>query len=70
MTKSSYVKLWANIQKKMGSPDLTAHIFRHPYVKHKTKSFLRNSREFLRPIFAPHHIPSVQKSFIFQTIST
>ncbi len=31
MTKSSYVKLWANIQKKMGSPDLTAHIFRHNY---------------------------------------
>ena len=31
MTKSSYVKLWAGIQKKMGSPDLTAHIFRHNY---------------------------------------
>ena len=31
MTKSSYVKLWAGIQQKMGSPDLTAHIFRHNY---------------------------------------
>lgn len=31
MTKSSYVKLWANIQKKMDAPDLTAHIFRHNY---------------------------------------
>jgi len=31
MTKSSYVKLWAGIQQKMNSPDLTAHIFRHNY---------------------------------------
>lgn len=31
MTKSSYVKLWAGIQKKMESPNLTAHIFRHNY---------------------------------------
>lgn len=31
MTKSSYVKLWANIQRKMEAPDLTAHIFRHNY---------------------------------------
>ncbi len=31
MTKSSYVKLWAGIRQKMGSPDLTAHIFRHNY---------------------------------------
>ena len=31
MTKSSYVKLWAGIKKQMGSPTLTAHIFRHNY---------------------------------------
>lgn len=31
MTKSSYIKLWAGIQKRMDSPSLTAHIFRHNY---------------------------------------
>ena len=31
MTKDAYRRMWEYIAKKMGSPDLTAHIFRHNY---------------------------------------
>lgn len=31
------------------------HTLRHPYVKHKTKSFLRNSRVFKADFCAPSH---------------
>lgn len=34
---------------------ITSHVFRHPYVKHKTKSFLRNSRVFKADFCAPSH---------------
>ena len=34
---------------------ITPHMFRHPYVKHKTKSFLRNSRVFKADFCAPSH---------------
>ena len=34
---------------------ITPHTFRHPYVKHKTKSFLRNSRVFKADFCAPSH---------------
>lgn len=33
----------------------TPHTLRHPYVKHKTKSFLRNSRVFKADFCAPSH---------------
>lgn len=33
----------------------TPHQIRHPYVKHKTKSFLRNSRVFKADFCAPSH---------------
>lgn len=36
-------------------PHITPHVFRHPYVKHKTKSFLRNSRVFKADFCAPSH---------------
>lgn len=36
-------------------PIITPHICRHPYVKHKTKSFLRNSRVFKADFCAPSH---------------
>lgn len=38
-----------------GLPHLTVHSLRHPYVKHKTKSFLRNSRVFKADFCAPSH---------------
>lgn len=31
MSKSSFVRMWSQIQTKMNSPDLTAHLFRHNY---------------------------------------
>ncbi len=31
MTKDAYRRMWSYIQKKMDSPELTAHIFRHNY---------------------------------------
>ena len=31
MSKSSYRRMWEQIQEKMGAPTLTAHIFRHNY---------------------------------------
>lgn len=31
MTKSSFVRMWGQIQNKMHAPDLTAHLFRHNY---------------------------------------
>ena len=34
---------------------MTPHTLRHPYVKHKTKSFLRNSRVFKADFCAPSH---------------
>lgn len=34
---------------------VTPHQLRHPYVKHKTKSFLRNSRVFKADFCAPSH---------------
>lgn len=36
-------------------PNSTPHVCRHPYVKHKTKSFLRNSRVFKADFCAPSH---------------
>lgn len=36
-------------------PQISAHNLRHPYVKHKTKSFLRNSRVFKADFCAPSH---------------
>ena len=38
-----------------GLPAVTVHGLRHPYVKHKTKSFLRNSRVFKADFCAPSH---------------
>ena len=35
--------------------EVTPHQLRHPYVKHKTKSFLRNSRVFKADFCAPSH---------------
>ena len=35
--------------------DMYPHAIRHPYVKHKTKSFLRNSRVFKADFCAPSH---------------
>ncbi len=35
--------------------DFRFHQLRHPYVKHKTKSFLRNSRVFKADFCAPSH---------------
>lgn len=32
MTQSSYTKFWQGIIKKLNTPDLTAHVFRHNYV--------------------------------------
>ena len=37
------------------SDEITPHWLRHPYVKHKTKSFLRNSRVFKVDFCAPSH---------------
>ena len=31
MSKSSFVRMWKNIQTRMDSPRLTAHLFRHNY---------------------------------------
>ena len=31
MTKDAYRRMWEYIQKKMNSPELTAHIFRHNF---------------------------------------
>ena len=36
-------------------PPISIHSLRHPYVKHKTKSFLRNSRVFKADFCAPSH---------------
>ena len=36
-------------------PHFSCHHLRHPYVKHKTKSFLRNSRVFKADFCAPSH---------------
>ena len=56
--------------KRNGFPDLSPHDLRHPYVKHKTKSFLRNFRFFQGRFLRSYSISSIQKSFAFQTIST
>jgi len=34
MTNSSYTKMWAQIRKKTGHPEITAHQFRHNYCTH------------------------------------
>ena len=31
MTKDAYRRMWEYIQTKMGSPELTAHLFRHNF---------------------------------------
>ena len=56
--------------KRNGFPDLSPHDLRHPYVKHKTKGFLRNFRFFQGRFLRSYSIYSIQKSFAFQTIST
>ena len=41
--------------KAAGVKRIRIHDLRHPYVKHKTKSFLRNSRVFKADFCAPSH---------------
>ena len=41
--------------KMLDIPRISVHGLRHPYVKHKTKSFLRNSRVFKADFCAPSH---------------
>ena len=41
--------------KASGVKRIRLHDIRHPYVKHKTKSFLRNSRVFKADFCAPSH---------------
>lgn len=41
--------------RKYDITDIRFHDLRHPYVKHKTKSFLRNSRVFKADFCAPSH---------------
>ena len=43
------------LKKSAGLPNVVFHSLRHPYVKHKTKSFLRNSRVFKADFCAPSH---------------
>ncbi|NBJ74810.1 site-specific integrase, partial [Neglecta sp. X4] len=44
-----------NVIAKSSLPNIRLHDLRHPYVKHKTKSFLRNSRVFKADFCAPSH---------------
>ena len=54
-TKSALDKEIKCIAAKIGLPAIRVHDLRHPYVKHKTKSFLRNSRVFKADFCAPSH---------------
>lgn len=54
-TKSALDKEIKRIAGKAGLPPIRVHDLRHPYVKHKTKSFLRNSRVFKADFCAPSH---------------
>ena len=53
---------------------ITPHTFRHPYVKHKTKSFSRNFRVFQSRILRPHgalsHCSSILRSIAVMPKST
>lgn len=52
----NYINLqFKRLLKKHDFPDIHIHDLRHPYVKHKTKSFLRNSRVFKADFCAPSH---------------
>lgn len=52
----AYLKLFKKTLTSIGVTSYhTPHDCRHPYVKHKTKSFLRNSRVFKADFCAPSH---------------
>jgi len=48
-------KSFQRLIEKNNLPKVVFHSLRHPYVKHKTKSFLRNSRVFKADFCAPSH---------------
>lgn len=55
ITKSYLEKEMIRGTELSGIKKIRLHDLRHPYVKHKTKSFLRNSRVFKADFCAPSH---------------
>ena len=55
ISPDSVLHMLHRVLKRAGLPRIRFHDMRHPYVKHKTKSFLRNSRVFKADFCAPSH---------------